>query len=301
MQTNRHPLPTVRSRELGNELRTVLRDAGIGARQLARRLDWGHPQISHLLSGNRLVTDADLASVLVACGVDYAARQRFLQFNRGLGDPDWLQQHDPPPRVGEHALRNLERDATTITCLQLSVIPVLLQTEGYALAAFDHGAGVAGSGREALVSARLARQRIFSEHRRPRTAFFLAEAALRASAGDAAVMSDQLHHVLRMAVRSSVTVRIIRDSCGVHAGQVGSFTVLESHKFAPVVHVETEAFSVFLEQRPQVETYQRVLAEVDSIALGEDESKHLISAMAAEVCTADVDFRDNGVVAEAAR
>jgi transcriptional regulator with XRE-family HTH domain len=273
-------LPTIRSRELGNGLRAAMRASGMGVRDLARRLGWAHPYVSHLLSGSRSYSETDLLSVLFACGVKQDERQRLLCLAGESRTQGWLQQYDSAVPEQPRTLLDHEREAVSVSGTHLNVLPKSLQTEEYARATLAHG--VKAKDTEALVRARLARQDVFTHSPPPRVVYFLHEAVLRATAGDLATLSGQLHHLLRMSVRPSLELRVIPSALGLHAGHAGSFTLMEFAKYEPVVYLESEMSAVFLEKPHQIAAYRRILAALDGDALDRMASRELIAAIALE-------------------
>ena len=276
MSKEKSTLPTVRSRELGNGLRAAMAAAGLGVRELARKLGWSHPYLSHLLSGNRSVSEIELLSVLFACNVHRTERERLLRLSGELGQLGWLQQYDSDVPEAPRTLVEHERKALQVSEIQLMVVPKLLQTQAY-----SHAVLGARKDTEARTQARVARQEIFDQHPRPRMTFFLHEFALRAITGGAVVMSEQLHHRLRMSVRPGVEIRII--PAGTHVGRGGSFSLLEFAEFHPVVYLEGEVTAVFLEQPHQITAYQRILTTLADTALSHNDSKALITTLATEL------------------
>jgi transcriptional regulator with XRE-family HTH domain len=267
-------LPTIRSRELGAGLRAAMRASGMGVRDLARRLGWAHPYVSHLLSGNRSYSETDLLSVLFACGVKQDERQRLLRLAAESRTQGWLQQYDSVVPEQPRTLLDHEREAVSVSGTHLVVLPKSLQTEEYARATLAHAAKAENT--EARVRARLARQDVFTRSPPPRMVYFLPEGVVRAT------MSGQLHHLLRMSVRPSLELRVIPSALGVHAGHAGSFTLMEFAKREPVVYLESEVSAVFLEQPHQIAAYRRILAALDSDALDRTASRELITAIALE-------------------
>jgi len=272
-------LPTIRSRELGNGLRAAMRASGMGVRDLARRLGWAHPYVSHLLSGNRSYSEVDLLSVLFACDVKQEERQRLLRLAGESKTQGWLQQYDSVVPEQPRTLLDHEREMTSLAGMYLCILPKLLQTEEYARATLAHGAKDA----ETRVRTRLGRQVLFTRSPPPRTVFFLHESALRATVGDRATLSGQLHHLLRMSVRPSLELRVIPSALGVHAGYAGSFTLMEFTKHEPVVYLESEVSAVFLEKPHQIAAYRRILSALEPEALDRKKSQELITAIAVEL------------------
>ena len=133
------------------------------------------------------------------------------------------------------------------------------------------------------VAARLARQSLFSRDHPVRFIFYLHELVLRLPVGGPAVMADQLHHLQRMSLRPHRTLRVVPAALGVHAAINGSFLLMEFAEFRPVVYLEAETSSLFLETPAEIEAYQRILAMLGEVALGEEESRERIAALATEL------------------
>ena len=93
-----------------------------------------------------------------------------------------------------------EDKAHGITDFEATWVPGLLQTANYARALISSVITVPKDEVEERVAARLARQELFTRGTGARFGFFLHETALRLPVGGAAVLCDQLHHLLRMSV-----------------------------------------------------------------------------------------------------
>jgi hypothetical protein len=85
-------------------------------------------------------------------------------------------------------------------------------------------------------------------------------------------MSEQVHHLLRMSVRSNVEIRVIPDAFGFHAGRQ-AFHMMEFTELHPVVHIETETSALFLERRPTTTAFRRVADALARVALSEGQSR----------------------------
>ncbi|WP_297539869.1 DUF5753 domain-containing protein [Amycolatopsis sp.] len=144
-------------------------------------------------------------------------------------------------------------------------------------------ANVPSSEVEERVAARLARQSLFSRSPHPQFTFFLHEFVLRLPVGGVDVMSDQLHHLLRMSVRQYISIRVVPATLGAHAGISGHFALIESADFGPVVYLDSETSSLFLEEKPEIQAYRRVLNALAATALPEGQSVDLIATTATEL------------------
>ncbi|MEO7194192.1 MAG: Scr1 family TA system antitoxin-like transcriptional regulator [Pseudonocardiaceae bacterium] len=109
------------------------------------------------------------------------------------------------------------------------------------------------------MTARLARQLLFNQERPARFTFDLHESVLHTLVGSPAVMSDQLHHFLRMSVRSHVTVRVVPAALGAHAAIAGSSRFMEFTEFRLVTYLESTTTNLFLERPEETAAYRRAV------------------------------------------
>jgi Domain of unknown function (DUF5753) len=110
--------------------------------------------------------------------------------------------------------------------------------------------------------------------------------------GGRAVMSEQLHHLLRMSVRSYITIRVIPAAFGAHAGTSGACRLMESSEFKPVAYIEEETAGHFLEDPAEIAAYRKVFAALANCALDEGESKDLIARLAVDLYADREDHHD---------
>lgn len=275
--------PTVRSRELGEGLRRAMERAGLNGKQTAHLLGWSQSWVSRLLSGKRGGGEVDVSAFLAVCRVTGAERDRLLGLCREQGSPGWLQQHGSRLPQQLRTLIDHENLAVTIGDFQATVVPGLLQTGDYARALIREAATIPADEVEDRVAARLARQSLLSRDRPARFTFFVHEFVLRLPVGGPVVMADQVHHLLRMAVRPYHALRVVPPALGAHAATAGSFTLLEFAEFRPVVYLESETSSLFLERPEETAAYQRILGSLADTALGVEESREMIASVATEL------------------
>jgi hypothetical protein len=141
------------------------------------------------------------------------------------------------------------------------------------------------------VAARLARRSLFSRPDRPAFTFYLHEFALRLPVGGRGVMSEQLHELLRMGVRTNVAIRVVPVAFGAHAGTSGACRLMEFAEFKPVGYVETQTAGHFIEESDEIADYQRTFAALADCALDEGLSRDLIATLALELYGEDHDDR----------
>ena len=276
-------LANLRSRELGLACRAAMEARGLSGLGIAKLLDWSQPRVSRLLSGKRGTRPVDVAAFLAHCQVTGSERDRLIELAEEQRKEDWLQQFGA--RVPEQVRTYVDHElrATAIQYFSMVMVPGILQTEGYARALIARNANVPPEELEARVQARLARRRIFNAERPPNYTFFIHEVVLWLAAGSNAVMSDQLHDLLRMSVRDRIGIRIIPRSSGVHAGMAGSFVLLSSGEYQPVVYLEGETTGTFLEKTETINAYRNVWKSLTDAALDDLRSRELIGNLALEL------------------
>ncbi|MEO7196323.1 MAG: helix-turn-helix transcriptional regulator [Pseudonocardiaceae bacterium] len=276
-----HREPTIRSRELGDGLREAMKKADLSGRQAAQRLGLSPSMVSMLLSGKRGAKEVDIAAFLGACQVKSPERERLLALCREQDTPGWFQQHGSRLPKQLMTLIDHENKAVVISDFQPMVVPGLLQTAEYARSLIRESGILPPGEIDDRVAARLGRQCLFSRERPARFSYYLHEFALRLPVGGRAVMAEQLEHLLRMARRSYLTLRVVPAARGGHAGIAGPFMLMEFAEFKPVAYLESETACLFLERPEEIAAYQHILRVLARTALSEQQSMQLIAALAA--------------------
>jgi hypothetical protein len=176
-----------------------------------------------------------------------------------------------------------EEHATAISVFQASVVPGLLQTGDYARnLAVEMGNRLEPDKLDEHVFARLSRQAILTRPR-VRFRFFVHEFALRLPVGSVEVMNGQLRQLTRTSQQPNVAIRIVPASLGGHPASAGQFQLMESSSYPPVVSIESEATSIYLEEASEIEAYRRVLSGLDRGALDAAQSRELIADLMREL------------------
>ncbi len=271
----------MRGRELGEGLRKAVGTANLNGRELAGMLGWDPAKLSDLLNGKGGVTELEVAHLLGVCRTPVAERDHLLALYREANARGWWQQHGSRLPIQLRTLIDHENAATEIIGWHMNLLPGLLQTSDYMRAVILSWPTIPAAEVEGRIKARLARHEVFNGRRQ--FTFLIHEQALRLPVGGPAVMSEQLHHLLRMSVRPYISLRVVPTSIGAHAGLAGSFTLMRFTGIQPVVFVETENSSLFVEDKAPVTGYQTVLGSLDRSALDEEQSRRLIASMSEEL------------------
>jgi transcriptional regulator with XRE-family HTH domain len=283
---------TIRSRELGDALRLAMERAHLNGKRAAELLGWSESRVSRVLTGQLAIPEVDVASFLAVCQVTGEERLRLLELARERDSRGWLQQYGSGLPEQLRTLISHENRANEITEFEALRIPGLLQTGDYAKALIERVATVPADEVGSRVTARLGRQGLFSSDRRPQCTFYLHELMFYLPVGGRAVMSEQMHHLLRMSVRSYLTIRVIPAAYGAHAGTSGACRLMESAEFRPVAYVEEETAGHFLEEPDEIAAYRKVFAALANCALDEGQSKDLIARLAVDLYADREDHHD---------
>jgi transcriptional regulator with XRE-family HTH domain len=274
--------PTIRSRELGEGLRATMERAGLTAKEVADRLEWLQPTISRMLHGKHHMSETDVALFLGVCNTPKTERARLLGLCRDLTEKGWLQRDSGTFHEHMRVFQRYEQKATGCVAFQPILVPGLLQTPAY-LRALTPGAHLPAAEAEERIRLRLDRQKLIDGPRRTRFTFILHESALRLAVGGPEIMSGQLHHLLQISVRPTISIRLLPASRGMHAGTSGPFMLLEFDDMKPVVYLETETYWILLEEEKEITTYRRAVDSLLADSLDEPRSRQLIAKLATEL------------------
>ncbi|MFI5978708.1 Scr1 family TA system antitoxin-like transcriptional regulator [Streptomyces sp. NPDC051452] len=190
-------------------------------------------------------------------------RERVVQFAQGLVDH--------------------EQEAVAILNYETQMIPGLLQTREYCLAAFDARYPSLGSETaEQWVDARMERQLIWQRERPPVGHFIIEESILRRQVGGPRVMREQLRQIVEYTQPVHMSFQIMPMDRMPHAGLAGPMTLLETPEHERLVYLEVQTAS-FLDGDPdEVCDYHHKYGMLRSQALSPDESVRLLHGLLGE-------------------
>lgn len=273
---------TGRSRQLGAELRKRREATKRTRQEVARELGWSASKVSRLESGNRGQSEVDVAIYLTFCGVLRDELDELLAPTREADAGYRLQQHGEQLPDELHSLVFYETTATMIDNFELNRLPGLTQTEDYARALLRQSVSFPADGLEPRVQARMDRQSLIKRLNPPQFSFIVHEQALRLQVGDIRVMHEQMLQLLFLGNRPQCEIRVVPTNIGGHAGLGGPFMLMRYTDAKPVVYVENETTSLFLEDRAHIDVHQAILARLAEVALDEGQSRELIASLANE-------------------
>lgn len=237
---------TARTRDIGATLRGVREAAGLSGAALAHRMGWSASMVSRIETGRKYASPAEVATDLGFCRVGSGPlRERLLRL--ATDEPTstrWLEPLETGPSDAVSTVLLHERLAAQITVYDPVAVPGPLR----------------------------ARQRALT-HTRIRA--FIPESALRIPHGDTAARQAQQRQL----------VLLDRHSLHIMPGTpppVPAFELMTFPEFAALVVVQTPTAILFSEHSADVQAYQDIVAQLDSVALPDDQSRDLIRRLVDE-------------------
>jgi transcriptional regulator with XRE-family HTH domain len=267
------------TRALSASLREVREARKFGLRELARALEVDPRLLSQWELGIRVPPVEEVARILGYLRVDRAVTSRILFLAQHVEGPNWLDSNPSDLPAALTAVMQCERSASLITNWSPLIIPGLLQTPDYARALLA-ASEIKAEEVDARLVARLKRQRILSGYEPVRLKAIISELAIREMVGDADIMSDQIDHLLPLAVTSNISVRIVPADVGYHQGKLGMFTLYDFPADQSIVLIEHHHASVFLNELDAIAAYRKLIKLLLGKALTEDASQALLREVA---------------------
>ncbi len=180
----------------------------------------------------------------------------------------------------------MEESARTMTSLQLTLVPGLLQTTNYRRAVIWAGfPGMSTAEVERRIQIQANRQgRLMEPPEQFTVTMFVGEAALRYPVGGQSVMQEQRFHLLEVARLPTVTVRVVPMTIEMPVALVaGSFVLLDFPPHAterlsepPVVYIEGYTGALYLDKPGEIDRYNQTCRAIHTMALNEEKSREFI-------------------------
>lgn len=274
--------PVVRGRRLAAELRRLRMSSGRTIEDVAEHLECSAAKVSRIENGLVGVRIQDARALLQLYGVDGQRLDELLELARQARGRGWWLPYVDVVADGYGQVVGLEDEASSIDRLETRLIPGLLQTKLYAEALFSAPRDIPPDVVERRVRLRMERQKILYRVRPPQLNAILDEAVLRRQVGSPAVMAHQCTHLLALARRPAISLRVLPLDSETHQAVGFSFTVFGFKDPGDPKVVYEEAFhGVMLHD--SVELVGRYIAALDQArgcALGEAASLEFLAGLA---------------------
>jgi len=212
---------------LGAALRQAREEKDMLLRELAEAINRDIGVVSRWETGDRTPKPEQVAQILTKLQVTGDRYDEIMTLAYGTNESQWVATTLPEQRQQLAALVDWEQRATRIVEVHPLLIPGLLQTPEY-VEGIMTAAGVP-SGEIALrVTSRLGRREAITKRKPAELLVLLGQGALNQDIGCRPAMIRQLDHLLEMAARPNIELRIVPDHRGWHPGLEGSFTLIEA-------------------------------------------------------------------------
>jgi transcriptional regulator with XRE-family HTH domain len=284
--------PTVRRRRLAAELRRLRERASLTGEEVAEQLGWSASKVSRIETYRSGVKAADLSRLLQLYGVSAAHQAELLELGREPRRKGWWEAYSDALPEEYAAYIVLEAEAESMQCWSPVMVHGLLQTADYARAVIEDHMGSTASippGKiRQRVATRLERQQAITSERALGLSVVLDQSVLIRKVGDAAVMRQQMEHLIEVSRLPNVRLRVLPLS-GAHPIGTGGFALLH---FQPVPGIRHSPDVVYLEQlgrnalyvedEDEVFEYRQAFGKLAEGSLGPAGSRQAIAAAARE-------------------
>ncbi|MCP3819923.1 helix-turn-helix transcriptional regulator [Streptomyces sp. A3M-1-3] len=258
-------------RYCGNQIKLWRTAAGLNRRQLAEAAGYAEDTVRSMECGRRRPTPQVLR----------VADELFGAEGKLLAATNFLEPEKFPPRTQEFMER--EADAIALHSYQTLLIPGLLQTEGYARALLNaHYPPLDDETIEQRVAARMERQELLIRKPTAYFGFVVEEAVLRRPVGGPGVMKTQMHRLLEVGELRNVSVQVLANDRGAHAGMNGPLVLLENVDHERFAYEEGQTTSALHSDPGVVNLLTQRHGMIRMQALDTEESARFIEGVAAE-------------------
>jgi len=279
--------PTLRRRRLTALLNQARKDAGLSTVDIDARLGWNKGKTARAMRGEWVRPNPrDIRDMLDLLGVtDERRREEMFSLARQGRERGWWHPYREMLSERYTTYIGLEAEAGGVLTFEALRVPGLLQTIDYARALMKDGPAELGDEEiEKRIEVRTERQKPLTASEQPlRLWAIMDESVITHAVGGAAVMRDQLNHLLKMAELPKVTLQIIPLAVGAHPGMNGPFTILEfPEPLDPdAVYTENIGGELLQEEPADVARFKTAFQRLQGSALAPKDTLALIADKAA--------------------
>ncbi|AEV81961.1 DNA-binding protein [Actinoplanes sp. SE50] len=247
---------------------------------VATALGWSESKLSRIETAHTGISEPDLDRLLTLYGLRVEDRGRLRDLSRRGRARVWWTSYRSFVTDPYDEYLALEGEAISISQWEAQVMPGLLQTEEYAQAVIETGAGIEdGEVIERRVAVRMDRQRVFTREPPATLRVVLDEGVLLREVGGRDVLARQLTRLYEATEQPGVEVLILPFEAGAHAGLTESFLVLEFPDGTrnPVVHSEGLTGGHFRVKPEELLVYRDAFDDLHERALSKEASRTVIA------------------------
>lgn len=269
-------------RRLGAALRTAREQARLSGAELGRRAGLSQSKVSRAELGQQLLGPDQVQAWATQTGAAADALQA-LRVEAAHEAEVWRQHlRRGLPRL-QADTGAIERSARTLLMYHPTLIPGLLQTEGYARAVYVAFHPQGRPDIDQAVAARMARQAVLYQPGK-RVEMVIGEPALRWQLGGPEVMAGQLQR-LRQAVGAGLRVGILPLDAPTPAWHSHHFTIYADRDDGPLAHIELLPGGYNLTDPADVARFVDAFGRLQALAVYDSQALALLERVAARLQT----------------
>jgi transcriptional regulator with XRE-family HTH domain len=270
--------PVADRRALASALRALREERGLSLDQAAlEALDASGAKLSRLETGKQVPVPRDVRDLCHLYRVPARRTAELMALAASAREQGWWESYN----INDDDYVGLESAATRIDQFAASYVPGLLQTPEYAEAFLGR---IINPGRtrpwkdseiQEWLAIRERRQGILEPTSGVQLAFVLDEATLLRAVGGRR-MREQLTHLMTMAERPNVDLRVLPFSAGASPGQRGPFNILTLPTSADVAYLETHTGFVLTDEPADVSRFRMLFHTIREASAGETRTHELL-------------------------
>jgi transcriptional regulator with XRE-family HTH domain len=279
--------PTVWRRWLAFELRRLRKDADMVQTDVGQACGWSGARLSYIEKAQQNVTEKDLRKLLPLYKVPEPEWPRYLRAAEESRKRGFWEGHDDwglPGGVSEYV--GLEQGASSIRYVEPAVVPGLLQTREYTTALLRSDVIPRTDQQIArAVEMRMTRQLAVTREEAPvDLSAVIDEGVLHRAGGGAKAMAAQLDHLVAMAERPNVTIRIVPFANGVSVCMVGAVRLMSFawESVPDLVYLELRDRLLPIDDVQAVEYHRLVFGHLSETALDAGSSVAMLRKLSEE-------------------
>lgn len=271
---------TPKARALGAALRQAREKKGLVLRELATEIHRDPGALSRWETGDRTPKPEVVAQILTKLDVHGDRYDEIMTLVYRTDESMWMATTLPEQRQQMTAYVDWEQNATRIVEVAPLLVPGILQTNDYIRAIMS----TAPIGEVASrVTQRIGRRDVITRSEPAKLLALLGQNVLNADVGGKQVTLDQIQHLLAMARRPNIELRIMPNHCGWHPGLEGEFALIEADRGglrpATIVFVGNRRSLLMLHEPTDIDDYRRAIDEIMRISLSPEASANFIADM----------------------
>lgn len=276
-------------RAIAGALRQLREESGKRLDDVAVGVEMSTSKLSRLENAQGRPLARDIRELIRFYGIENTLlARRLVRWVEAAQRPGWWTDYDDEVIEGLDAHLAYELDAAVARVYTLPFLPAALQTLDYARAVFRDMEGRSETQIQQLLAVRLRRQEGL-RHRPGLAPLELIavthESTLHQVVGSPSIMRAQMDFLLERTVAPNVTLRVLPFTARPRFSMTCMYAYFEYKDTgeSDIVHVETHAGYLSVENPKQVREYRAAHEALLSASLREDDSRALISSVRDEM------------------